>query len=406
MSGPPDSSYTNFMELTADDVHGCRCLYGPAAGQQAGYLCSLPEDIDFGTLDVGATASARAVTVSNSGNAGLAITGIRTGSSEFFVGNNGCGPGALAPGASCTFGVQSRLAATGSRDDEVTIETSEGPYRIPLHAEGRAALAAAAANFEGAWSTAPAGSESGWGINFAHQGDVLFATWFTYDSSGRAWWLSMTAQRTADTVYEGTIYETHGPAFNALPFSPNAVSYLAVGTGTLTFSDPNNGVFAYAVKGISQSKAITRLVFGALPVCTFGVQPNLALATNYQDLWWAAGESGWGVNFTHQGDIIFATWFTYDFDGLPLWFSVTAPKIAAGVYGGTLYRTTGPAFNAQPFDPMNVAYTPVGNLTLTFADGNHATFAYSVTLGTPPVSVTQTKALTRQVFRAPGTACQ
>jgi hypothetical protein len=145
-----------------------------------------------------------------------------------------------------------------------------------------------------------------------------------------------------------------------------------------------------------------------MPVCTFAAQPNLALATNYQDVWWAAGagESGWGVSFTHQGDVIFATWFTYDFDGMPLWFSVTAPKISAGVYGGTLYRTTGPAFNAVPFNPMNVAYTPVGNLTLTFADGNNATFAYAVTQGTPPVAVIQTKQLTRQVFRAPGTVCQ
>ncbi len=31
----------------------------------------------------------------------------------------------------------------------------------------------------------PAGSESGWGINFAHQGDIIFATWFTYDADGK-----------------------------------------------------------------------------------------------------------------------------------------------------------------------------------------------------------------------------
>ena len=35
-----------------------------------------------------------------------------------------------------------------------------------------------------------------------------------------------------------------------------------MGTGTLTFSDANNGSFAYTVKGISQTKAITREVFG------------------------------------------------------------------------------------------------------------------------------------------------
>ena len=29
-------------------------------------------------------------------------------------------------------------------------------------------------------------AESGWGINFAHQGDVVFATWFTYDGPQQA----------------------------------------------------------------------------------------------------------------------------------------------------------------------------------------------------------------------------
>jgi hypothetical protein len=37
---------------------------------------------------------------------------------------------------------------------------------------------------------------------------------------------------------------------------------------------------------------------------------------------------------------------------------------------------------------------------MTFSDGNNATFAYSVD------GVPQAKAITRQVFRAPGTTCQ
>jgi len=261
---------------------------------------------------------------------------------------------------------------------------------------------APAVNYEGLWWNAPAASESGWGINFAHQGDTIFATWFTYDTTGKAWWLVMTATQSAPNVFSGTLFQTHGPAFNAVPFSPAAVVPTSVGAGTLTFSDASNGTFAYTVNGISQTKAITRQVFGPLPTCTFGAQPNLALATNYQDLWWAApaaSESGWGINFTHQGDTIFATWFTYDLDGTPLWLVATTNKTAAGVYAGTLFRTTGPAFNAMPFNPAEVVATPVGTATLTFADGNDAMFAYTVN------GVSQTKAITRQVFRAPGTVC-
>jgi len=308
------------------------------------------------------------------------------------------------------FGVSARLAGAGDRSDEVTIDTSEGPYRIPLGAAGVAAQQSSAPNFEGSWWTAPAGSESGWGLNFAHQGDVIFATVFTYDATGKTWWLSMTANRIGNNVFSGTLYETSGPAFNTVPFDSKAVAYKAVGTGTLDFSDANNGTFSYNVNGIAQSKPVTRTVFGNLPVCTTSATPSDRMtATNYQDIWWAAagtGETGWGLHFTHQGDIIFATWFTYDFDGSPLWLSATAQKSAPGVYSGTLYRTTGPAFGTVPFDAAKVVRSPVGNATLSFGNGDNATFAYSVTLGSPAVTVTQTKLLSRLVFRDPGTVCR
>ena len=132
------------------------------------------------------------------------------------------------------------------------------------------------------------------------------------------------------------------------------------------------------------------------------MQNNLAAASNYQDLWWKApvgSESGWGINFTHQGDAIFATWFTYDHDHTPLWLVATANKTAPSTYVGTLFRTTGPPFNAVPFNPAAVVATNVGTMTLTFTDGNTATFAYTVN------GVSQTKAITREVFRSPGTVC-
>jgi pseudomonalisin len=262
-------------------------------------------------------------------------------------------------------------------------------------------------NYEGLWWAAPAGSESGWGINLAHQGDIIFATWFTYDLSGKFWWLSMTATQNSGSTFSGALYQTRGPAFNAVPFNPAAVTQTQVGTGTLTFSDINNATFSYTVNGISQIKAITRQVFGTLPTCVWGAQANLALATNVSGLWWAAPagiEAGWGINFSQQNNIIFATWFTYNSDGTPLWLSVTAYSTAPGVYSGALYLTNGPAFDAVPFLPADVSRTQVGTATFTFADGNDGTFAYTVNLGMGAVS--QMKAITQQVFRPPGTACQ
>ena len=257
-------------------------------------------------------------------------------------------------------------------------------------------------NYQGLWWNAPPNSESGWGITLTHQGDVIFATWFTYDLGGDGWWLSMTANKTTEGTYVGTLIETVGPAFSTVPFDPAKVTRTQVGNGTLTFRDADTGTLRYTLMGVSQTKFITRLVFGPLPTCTYGAQPDFAAATNYEDLWWEANgaESGWGINLAHQGDNIFATWFTYDTDGTPLWLSVTAAKTAPNVYQGQLNRTTGPAFDAVPFDPANVTRTVVGTATLTFVNGNAATFAYTLN------GVSQTKTITRQLFVPPaGTVC-
>ncbi len=258
-------------------------------------------------------------------------------------------------------------------------------------------------NVDGIWWAAPAGSQSGWGINVSDQGGVIFATWFTYDASGNGWWLSMTGTATTANSYSGVIIETSGPPYSSVPFDPDRVTRTSIGAGTLTFTGTDTGTFAYALSGTSQSKTITRMAFGPVPTCTFAAQPDFTSATNYQGLWWAASgnESGWGATLTHQGDVIFMVWYTYDAVGAPLWLSASAVKIGPGVYSGTFYQTTGPAFKAVPFDPAKVVRTPVGAMALTFANGSAATFSYTLD------GVTRTKAIARMLFRPPaGTLCQ
>ena len=262
-------------------------------------------------------------------------------------------------------------------------------------------------SYQGLFYNAPAESESGWGINFAHQGDTLFASWFTYDTTGRASWFVVTANKTAPNTYGGTLYTTRGPAFNALPWDPSTVVATEVGAATFVFADANNGTFNYVIGAVNQTKTLVRQTFGALPICSFGAVADLARATNFQDLWWkhpATSESGWGINLTHQGDTIFASWFTYDQDGAPLWLVVTAPKTNPNVYSGDLYRTSGARFDA--FRSGDVISSKVGTATFTFADGNNATFAYTVQVAGMASPVTQAKAITREIFTAPGTTCQ
>ena len=274
---------------------------------------------------------------------------------------------------------------------DVLFDTDHGIIGFkPLAAAGKTA------NYQGLWWNP---GESGWGISFAHQGDIVFAIWFTYDAHGSPRWRVAELHQSAEGLYSGPVYAVTGPPFTAVPFAPAPVETV-VGTMTVAFADAAHGTLAYTVDGMSQTRTVVPQVFGPAPTCVWGALTDLALATNYTDLWWNASESGWGISLAHQGDIVFATWFTYDVDGTPLWLSGTAAKIGPQVYGGILYKASGPAFDAGPFDPTKVQLAPVGDLRLTFADGNDATFAYSVN------GVSQSKAITRQVFRAPGTVCQ
>jgi len=86
-----------------------------------------------------------------------------------------------------------------------------------------------------------------------------------------------------------------------------------------------------------------------------------------------------------------------------MWLSTTLAKVGAGAYTGVLIRTSGPGFNAALFSPDAVSRTVVGTATLTFTNGNAGSFFYQVSDGIKVV--TQTKAITRQVFRSPGTVC-
>jgi len=259
----------------------------------------------------------------------------------------------------------------------------------------------AALNVQGLWYKAPAESESGWGVGIAHQGDILFVTWFTYDLDGTQMWLvGPDVRRTTGNTYTGTLYRTTGPAFSAVPFG--AIAANAVGSATFVFADAGSGTFSYTVNNVTQSKAITRQVFDTPPSCSAGGAP--AATTNYTDLWYRApadSESGWGVSLTHQGNILFAAWFTYDATGRGMW--VVGPRLertTGSSYAGLLYRTTGPAFSANPWNPGNVSATQVGTATFTFTDASAGSFNYTVN------GITQSKAITRQSFGTPPTVCR
>jgi hypothetical protein len=240
-------------------------------------------------------------------------------------------------------------------------------------------------------------AEAGWGVNINHQDSTLFATLFTYTSSNAPMWLvASSLSQQPDGAYSGSLYRLTGPAFNRAPW--DGVSVVTVGSMTIRFSGENAGTITYNVGSTTVSKHIEKQVFGALPACV-AVSSSRAAATNYQDLWWNPEESGWGVNLTHQGAVIFATLFTYDNAGKDIWLVASnMSRQGDGSFSGLLYSMTGPAFNASPWSAAKAA--EAGSITLRFTSGDRATLAYTYS------GVAVSKTIQRQVFGAMAPMCR
>lgn len=253
-------------------------------------------------------------------------------------------------------------------------------------------------NYTATWFNA---AESGWGMTIAHQGDVLFPAWYTYSSSGQVqWYIVSGAARTANGSYVGPIFRFTGRPFSQINGGQAFLTSVQVGTATLSFPTTNTMTFNYTVDGIAQSKSLSRFTFGAAPTCTFTTAPRTG-ATNYSDIWNLSSESGWGITFDHQGDNIFAAWYTYGSNGNPQWITGLASRQADGSFKGDLNR---PA-NGTPFNQINgMAATTfpvpkVGEFELRFSNGENASFKYTLD------GIEQTKAIARFTFATPVTVC-
>jgi len=287
------------------------------------------------------------------------------------------------------FGITAIIPGAGVRYLRVNgFEGQTGPYTL----QTSFTPGSAAPNYTDMWWN-PA--ESGWGINLNHQSDTLFGALFTYAADNKAMWAVATMVKQSNGSYTGPLFRLVGPAFNASPWTTTTPTQ--VGTMTVTFGT-TTGTLVYSVNGTTVTKTIQRQVFGAASATCSATTGSRAAATNYQDLWWNSAESGWGINFAHQGNTIFSTLFTYGADNRDMWLTGTLARQSDGSFLGDLFRTTGPVFNAAPWTPISVE--TVGTMRARFASGIAGTLTYTVN------GATVTKAIERQVFAAAPTLCQ
>jgi hypothetical protein len=243
-----------------------------------------------------------------------------------------------------------------------------------------------------------------------NQGDTIVAAWATYDSDGSPTWFTLQTRHwsalkpqladalTTPGVFLGTGYRMNGPALGTAPLDSIAVKATPIGD-IIFWTPPDQGFGGFGVQGaVTLSKAIMPLKFAApVPACVEGAAPGPAL--NVQGTWWNPAEPGWALHLTHQGDVVFAVWFTYDVSGKATWLTMTAPETSAGSFGGVLYRTTAPPYTSGMYHSVPITYTEVGTATLMFADRNGGRFAFSVN------GRAQTSDISRFTFAAIPTVC-
>ena len=249
---------------------------------------------------------------------------------------------------------------------------------------GAAAKAVAAHNYTAVWWKAPAGAEAGWGINFSHQGDIVFATWFTYDSDRKPQWFIALLDKSGERVYSGPVSRVTGPPFNSVPFSGRDVGRDG---GRHRHGDVRRGRRERHVRLHGQRRVADQDDHPAAfrrrrcRRCTWGEQTDLVGVDQLPGAVVDArrrGIAAGGSISPIRANVIFATWFTYDAAGKPWWLIVLADRTGPRTYAGPVSTVSGPGFDAEPWDPNTVAETVVGQATITFTDGNHATLEYTV----------------------------
>lgn len=115
------------------------------------------------------------------------------------------------------------------------------------------------------------------------------------------------------------------------------------------------------------------------------------VASPYNGLWWNENESGWGVTLTQHVSIIFATLFTYDTNGNPIWYVASNCAVTANGCTGDLYQVTGGSAPTTAWNP-NLGVTAVGTVDFVFDTISTGNMGYTIN------GVSGIKAITKQQF--------
>ena len=247
-------------------------------------------------------------------------------------------------------------------------------------------------------------SEDGWGTMIVQQYDMMFVTTYTYDSSGNPLWYVASNCAVSGDHCSGSLYKVVGGTVPTVAWNGAAKQVSLVGSVTVSFSDVDHGTMALTINGASSTKSFARFLFAtpgtaAPPGTGFTVDQSKAStssgASPISGLWNNASEDGWGTMIVQQYGMMFATMYTYDAAGNPLWYVAPSCAVSANRCSGSLYRVSGGTPPTVTWNGANKVVSAVGTVTVTFANADSGSMALSIN------GASATKSFARSVFRGP-----
>jgi hypothetical protein len=136
-------------------------------------------------------------------------------------------------------------------------------------------------------------------------------------------------------------------------------------------------------------RSLARSVIAAALIALALLLPlKTALASEYSDLWVAAGEDAWGVNFVQWDNIIFATFYIYGPDNKPVWYTSVLYFDGAGKFVGPLFSERGTYFGV-PWNLGDMNEQIAGTATFVPSTSNNyqGSLTYTVIVGTTETTV-------------------
>jgi len=251
------------------------------------------------------------------------------------------------------------------RSDEVRSINPKG-LPDPAGCHRRRGAAIAGKNFEGSWWTAPAGSESGWGLNFAHQGghnlrNLLPPMLPARPGLGE----NCPPIAIANKSIRARSTRPRGGLSMRCRSIPSRGPYREVATRYAELSDANDGTFAYSVnESASDQNPSPERQFSE----TAGLNVRDAIGTGDRDQHRISGgparppANPVGGPTSSPGRHIFALVHLFDFDGHAVVAVGDRAKIApAFTAGKKLCTDDGTRGGAVPFDSSQGKLSTVGH---------------------------------------------